>query len=64
GPIGPRTTLPMSGFAPSGPLVNFLGGSPVPLNANPEILRNTLALIANTLGALEARKKRKQADGK
>jgi hypothetical protein len=61
GPIGPRQTLPLSGGLPSGPLVNFLGGSPVPLDPNPERLRNSLALIANVLGALKARKEKQGA---
>src|SRR3972149_2761576 len=58
GPIGARPVLPSNAMAPSGPLINFLGGSPVPLDPRPEQLRNALALVANVMGALKARKEK------
>jgi hypothetical protein len=65
GPIIPRTTLPGGaqeelGFAPSGPRIMNLGGSPYRIPTTPGRVGAGLAMLVNTMQALQRNRNPKQ----
>ena len=62
GGLLPGAFPPFSGFAPSGPLVNNLGGSPFEVDPTPERLRNALAITSNLLGTINKIRREREAE--